>query len=181
MSHRSRAASQAPCRSTRNLPSRSGPQALFGLKFLSTISMRWISPRYRSIDDRSSALSLLVGTFALSRRMSMIGRPTNVGRYSDPGISPVMTKNVAWQAALVHHRNGDAELIDGRVVEGDRNGRELAVLPFRNRGTRFLAGQRCDTQEAGQDRQLKMLHHCRPPRTDVMRCVLKPSQCIRPT
>jgi hypothetical protein len=23
--------------------------------------------------------------------------------------------------------------------------------------------------------------YCRPPRTEVMRCVLKPSQCIRPT
>ena len=78
-----------------NCPFSIRPPALFGLKFFSTMSIRCTSPRYRSIDDRSSALSLFVGTFALSRMISMIGRPTNIGRCSDPGISPVMTKKVA--------------------------------------------------------------------------------------
>ncbi len=68
--------------------------ALFGLKFFRTTSIRCTSPKYRSMDDRSSAFCLLVGTVALSRMISMIGRPTNVAWFFEPGISPVITKNV---------------------------------------------------------------------------------------
>ena len=46
------------------------------------------------MEARSNPLFLSVGTVALSRMMSMMGRPTNVGWYLDPGIWPVMTKNV---------------------------------------------------------------------------------------
>src|ERR687889_265936 len=59
----------------------STPARLFGWTRggASTISLRWISPRYRSIDVRSYTLAADVGTVALTFRMSMIGRPTNVG------------------------------------------------------------------------------------------------------
>ena len=40
-------------------------------------STRSMSARYRMTDDRSRTLSFVVGTVALSRRIVMIGRPTN--------------------------------------------------------------------------------------------------------
>ena len=38
--------------------------------------------------------SFVVGTFSLSRMISMIGRPANAGWYLEPWISPVTMKNV---------------------------------------------------------------------------------------
>ena len=81
----------------------------------------------------------------------MIGRPTNVGMFFDPGIWAVITKNVPTspRSFISGRATLNWLIVESSYVMADRG--ELAVRPLGDFGLRtFLRGDRNDREHAEQ-------------------------------